>query len=428
MRRTRPIDIEAEISSLAPGGHGVAHFATGGERRAVFVPQSAPGDRARLEVDASRRPARGRIRLLLAPGPDRVAPPCPWAAPCGACDWMHLSLDAQRAAHLGHLRAALPAAWRDVPIASFAAPQELGYRMRTRVHVRCARDGRAIVGMHGPRTNEPVEVQRCIVLDGRVEEARRAIAPILTGSRGRGEVQIALGETRLAVFEIQWTGQVADASFARLERALEDGTIGGAQVATSGARRPARVGDPTPWTTGGDGAPLRLAVGGFAQANERMNEQLAAWVAQIVHPWAPRATVELFAGSGNLGVRLARETAHLVCVESNGAACDAARFNLAARGLDARVVEGDAQAYAWKPVTDLVVLDPPRAGARAVAERLRASRVPRVVYVSCDAQTLGRDLAILADAYAPLSIAAFEMFPQTSHVEIVVALERRSGL
>jgi 23S rRNA (uracil1939-C5)-methyltransferase len=240
-------------------------------------------------------------------------------------------------------------------------------------------------------------------------------------------VQIALGQTRLAVFDIQWRGQVADASFGRLDRAVQEGAIGGAQITTSGASRPARIGDPTPWTTGGDGEPLRLAVGGFAQANERMNEELAAWVAQRVHRWAPQATVELFAGSANLSVRLARETARLVCVESSGPACDVARLNLAERHLDVRVVEGDAQAYAWKPATDLVILDPPRTGARAVAERLRASRVRRVVYVSCDAQTLGRDLAILAETYTPVSVATFEMFPQTSHVEIVVALERTSA-
>ena len=79
----------------------------------------------------------------------------------------------------------------------------------------------------------------------------------------------------------------------------------------------------------------------------------------------------------------------------------------------------------WSRSARLVVLDPPRTGARATAERLAASRVAHVVYVSCDAQTLGRDLAILENAYAPVSIQAFEMFPQTSHVEAVVALERR---
>ena len=107
-------------------------------------------------------------------------------------------------------------------------------------------------------------------------------------------------------------------------------------------------------------------------------------------------------------------------------AVDAARDNLAARGLEnARVVEADAEGYAWSKAAKLVVLDPPRTGARAVAERLVASRVAHVVYVSCDAQTLGRDLAILEQGYAATSVAAFEMFPQTSHVEVVVALEKR---
>jgi tRNA/tmRNA/rRNA uracil-C5-methylase (TrmA/RlmC/RlmD family) len=114
-------------------------------------------------------------------------------------------------------------------------------------------------------------------------------------------------------------------------------------------------------------------------------------------------------------------------VESSRDACDAARANLAARGLTARVVEADAASYAWGATTRLVVLDPPRTGARAVAERLAASRVPHVVYVSCDPQTLGRDLAVLAPGYRARSVATFEMFPQTSHVETVVALERARG-
>jgi 23S rRNA (uracil1939-C5)-methyltransferase len=134
--------------------------------------------------------------------------------------------------------------------------------------------------------------------------------------------------------------------------------------------------------------------------------------------------VELYAGAGNLTIALARVLGDLVAVESSRAACDAARKNLAVRGLAARVVEADAASHAWSPATRVLVLDPPRTGARDVAARLAASRVRRVVYVSCDPQTLGRDLALLAPAYALASVDVFEMFPQTSHVETVVALDR----
>src|SRR5277367_69177 len=102
------VEIDASITSLAPGGNGVAIVELDGERRAVFVPHAAPGDRARLEVDPSRRPARGRVLTLVSPGVDRVTPACAWSTRCGGCDWMHLSIEAQARTHVDHLRAALP--------------------------------------------------------------------------------------------------------------------------------------------------------------------------------------------------------------------------------------------------------------------------------------------------------------------------------
>ncbi len=420
------VEVDASISSLAPGGDGVALVELGGERRAVFVPHAAPGDRARLEVDPSRRPARGRVMTLVSPGADRVAPACPWSTRCGGCDWMHVSVEAQERTHVEHLRAALPAAWRKETIASFPAPQALAYRTRARVHVRSLRGGAVVVGMHEARSHEPVEVDACAVLDPALEGARRTLAGLFEGSRGRGEVQLAFGTGRVPVLDVHWDGDLPPRVFARIESTVARGTIAGAQVTMGDATRPARIGDATPWTTGADGAPLRLAPGGFAQAAEAVNAALVLHVADVVRPWRAEKAVELYAGAGNLSVLLAREVGDLACVESNREACDAARDNLTRRRLqNVRVIEADADSYAWTKSVRLVVVDPPRTGARATAERLAASRVPHVVYVSCDTQTLGRDLAILEKGYAPVSLKAFEMFPQTSHVEVVVALERR---
>jgi 23S rRNA (uracil1939-C5)-methyltransferase len=421
-----PLEIDASITSLAPGGDGVAHVELGGERRAVFVPGTAPGDRARLEVDASRRPARGRIVALVSAGADRVSPDCPWSERCGGCDWMHLSVPAQTRTHVEHLRAALPAAWRTTEIASSPAPRPLGYRTRARVHVRSLRSGSVVVGMHEARSHEPVEVETCAVLDPAIEAVRRVLGHVLEGARGHGDVQIGLGPERVPVLDVRWDGDLPPQTYARIEAAVTAGQIAGAQVVLPGATRPARIGDPTPWMTGGDGAPLRLSAGGFAQAAEAVNAELTRHVARLVQPWQTEKAVELYSGAGNLSIVLAREVGDLACVESSREACEAARDNLLARGVrNTRVVEADAGTYAWNKAVRLVVLDPPRTGARAVAERLAASRVAHVVYVSCDAQTLGRDLALLEKSYAPLSITSFEMFPQTSHAEAVVALERR---
>ena len=307
----QPLTIDASITSLAPGGDGVAHVELDGERRAIFVPQTAPGDRARLEVDPSRRPARGRVLALVSAGADRVTPACPWSTRCGGCDWMHLSLEAQSRAHVDHLRAALPPAWRDGPIASSSAPAALGYRTRARVHVRSARGGRVLVGMNEARSHEPVEVETCAVLDPAVEAARRTLAGLLEGARGRGEVRIALGARRIPVLDVRWDGELPPQAYARLEAAITSGALAGAQVTLPAAARPARIGDPTPWMTGADGAPLRLSPGGFAQAGEGVNAALAVHVARVIEPWRVDKAVELYAGAGNLSVLLAREVSDL---------------------------------------------------------------------------------------------------------------------
>lgn len=419
------LSVEASIHSLAPGGEGVAHLDVGGERRAVFVPRSAPGDRARLAVDPRGRPARGRMLELISGGIDRVPLACEWADRCGGCDWMHISLEAQERIHVEHVRSALPSSWRDVRIDSTPAPAGLRVRSRTRVHVRCGRGGHIAVGIHEAGTHSPVEVDECVALEPPIEAARRALSAWFEGASGRADVTIARGQGGRAVLHAVWSGTVPARTFSELERAVDAGLLAGAQVLLQGASRPASVGDPTPWMTGADGSLLRLSPSGFAQANSIANVDLVHHVAGLAAHRGIGLAVELHAGAGNLGILVGPAVGELVCVESDRGCCDAARANFAARGLRVRVVEADADKYAWKAATELVVLDPPRAGARTVAERLAVSRVGRVIYVSCDPQTLGRDLAILEGAYTPTSVRTFEMFPQTSHVETVVALERR---
>jgi 23S rRNA (uracil1939-C5)-methyltransferase len=155
-----------------------------------------------------------------------------------------------------------------------------------------------------------------------------------------------------------------------------------------------------------------------------MNVTLGERVLALSQPEG-RDVLELFAGSGNFTVLLARHAASLVAVESDGRAVGAARVNLVARGLAARLVEGDADAFDIPARIRTVLLDPPRGGAPGTSTRLARSRVRRVAYVSCDVSTLARDVMTLAAGGFHLSgIETFEMFPHTSHVEVLAILER----
>jgi 23S rRNA (uracil1939-C5)-methyltransferase len=421
------VRLTVTLDELAPGGDAVAIAEIAGERRAIFVRGGSPGDRAVVDVDVAKRPARGRIVTVEAAGPERVTPPCRHTESCGGCDWLHIAPSSQAAHHADIVRRALPEGWRTHPITSHAAGRALGYRTRARLHARVS-GGRAIVGMNEAQGSDPVEVDTCVVLDPALDHARALLGPLLEGAHGRGDAQIALGPLgapRKPVLELRWAGPLAPAVYGRIEKAVLSGAWAGARIFADGIPRPATIGDPTPWMRGADGQPLRLPAGGFAQAAEEENVRLAARVAALAKESGAKKILELFAGAGNLTVLFAAQGSAVVGVESDRAACEAARANLLARGLKGKIVEADAEEHAIAPGTDLVVLDPPRTGARKASATIAASKVKHVLYVSCDPQTLGRDLALLEPRFGVKAIETFEMFPGTSHVETVVLLARR---
>jgi 23S rRNA (uracil1939-C5)-methyltransferase len=275
-----------------------------------------------------------------------------------------------------------------------------------------------------------VEVARCLVLHPELDRARLALSPLLEGAHGRGEAQIAFGVAERPVLELRWRGKLAPATFSRLEDGVKAGSWAGARVFEGEVSRPAVFGDPSPWTVAADAQPLRLAPGGFAQASDGANAQLGERLLALALRFAaPRlgAVVELFAGAGNFTVLLARHAGRVVAVESSEPACEALRQNLAARDLRAKVAFGLAEEHATSRATHLVVLDPPRTGAKLVAERLVRERPRVVAYVSCDVPTLARDLRILAPAYDPAALESFAMFPHTPHSETLAVLTRKEG-
>jgi len=422
--------LEADVitsDAMAPSGEAVAHAEIDGERRALLVRGGAPHESLHVAFDPSERPAHAEIVAIASPSEDRVQAPCEFTHACGGCDWMHLAHIAQRAQHLRLAEAVARGAAADssAPKITFHdAPRDLACRARARFHAQGER-GALRVGYFAPRSRDLVLVDRCIVLDPRVDEARGEIARVLgPGARGDGEISIALGTSR-AVVDVTWSRDLPPDAFARADESVRSGKLDGVRVTCGQARRPAVFGDPTPWIAGADGAPLELAPGGFSQAHEGVNAELAAHVDASAKD--AKKIVELYAGAGNLTVMLARGGRDVRAIESNEPACEAARRNLASRALVARVTCADAARFEIPNGTDCVVLDPPRTGARdACAALAKGPRsVARVVYVSCDRMTLARDLEILAPRFSLARLDVFDMFPHTSHAEIVAVLDRK---
>lgn len=424
--RPREAKHELRIEGLAAGGSAIARLPDG---RVVFVERGAPGDLVEVVIDERSAPVRGRIARITEAGAGRVEPTCPHVKACGGCDWMHLSVPAQERAHVAIVRSVLTRATGQAELPSIrvhAAPEPLRYRTRARLFLRAERTG-VRLGYRAEGSHELVAIESCAVLAPALAPVLAELPEVLQGSLGQGDAQVALGQGGRRVVDLEWRGELSSRAFSELDRMVAEGRWAGARVRLEAATVPATFGDPRSWMDGPDAAPLVFAPGTFAQPSEAGAQLLARRTAALAQPATgrPKRIVELFAGSGTLSVLLARGAESFLGIESDPRAAEAARHNLRARELFGKITIGDADAFPIPKGTEVVVLDPPRTGARGASRAIAASRARVVVYVSCDPPTLARDLAILMrSGWTIAEIETLELFPQTSHVETLVRLVR----
>ena len=383
--------VEVSIERILPGGLGLAHA----DGQTILVALAAPDDHLRVRVERVRGGVVFASLLeIIRPSPVRVEPPCPYFGRCGGCDFQQLSYEAQLAAKVEIIRDCLRRIARleapsDIPI----TPSPLDWRYRSRASWQ-----------HDPLTHRlgyfergshrVCDVVECPVLVPRLQE-------MLSQLRER------MRDGRLAPDTEEFQAVAGDDG-ASLAPPLDAGeTL--ETTRTIGAYR------------------YRFSADGFFQINHELLAHLIN--AALAHAHGHTA-IDLYCGAGLFTLPLAARFTRVLGVESNAAAIRYARRNLSDAGLTnadtacARVgdwLRENAERHA--PV-DYLLLDPPRAGAEEGAvEGILSLRPRHVAYVSCDPATLARDLKELtAGGYNLDSVSAFDMFPQTHHVETVAHL------
>ncbi|MGY1814866.1 class I SAM-dependent RNA methyltransferase [Blastococcus sp. SYSU D00820] len=407
-------EFEVEVGPVAHGGHCVARH----EGRVVFVRHSLPGERVVVRVTEDRHAGfcRADAVAVLVASPERVERPCPYSGPgrCGGCDWQHVTPVEQHRLKAAVVReqltrlGGLPA---DDPVLRDLVVEELpGGPLRWRSRARFAVDRSGVPGLRRHRSHDVVPLDDCPIT---VEPAAAAV--LSRRWPGAGAVDVAVDATgTVTTTRLDRRGVPTST---RVLRAGEE--VPGEPVA-----RAARSAGGRDWEVEGTG---------FWQVHPAAADALVAAVAGFAGVRAGETVLDLYAGAGLFGGALAPaagESGRVVCVESDEAACAAAEANLA--GLPQAEVwqgevdaEGLAELLAELPsAPDVVVLDPPRAGAGAAVSRVLAGSGARaVVYVACDPASLGRDVAAFAAAgWRPAGLRAFDAFPMTAHVECVALL------
>jgi 23S rRNA (uracil1939-C5)-methyltransferase len=417
----RAVDV-VRVERVVTGGRGLVRL--GEEIR--FVDGALPGELVEVEWDPQSKRAARLVVLEASAG--RRESPCPWARSCGGCDFLHVDEATQTAMRVAIVREQLQHAMRtDVDVESVPASTATRYRTRARLHLE-VRGGRTTVGYFAPRSKSIVSVDSCLVLADGLLGAARAVAEAWRSAvvASSAELSVAFGAGGRPVVDVVAAQDPPTGAMAHLAN-LIGGSLAGVSLRLPGAAKPIRLGDPRPVQKGLDGRPMVLASGGFGQPSDEGALTLAKLVVELAAP-TDRTVLELHAGSGTFSVGLAALAKDFASIEENADAVECARGNLATRGLRGRLRVGDAETANIPSGLDVVVLDPPRQGAKLASPNIARARPKRVVYVSCDPATLARDLQPFRDAgYGIERALAVDLFPQTSHVETVVALRRPRG-
>ena len=423
-------EYEVEVGQVAHGGHCVARTDEG---QVLFVRHALPGERVVARVTEGEEGARflraDAVRVLTA-SKDRVEAPCPYSGPgrCGGCDWQHAAPGAQR-----RLKAAVIA--EQLARLAGLTPQQAGWdgtvapapgdkvakgevpAWRTRVQYAVDDEGRA--GLRRHRSHEVEVVDRCLIAAPEVTElgveAREwpQIATVeaiaATGSSDRQVILTPRPGGRLPIVELD--RPVSVQRIGERDHAVHR-VHGRAFVRERAAGRTWRVGD-----------------GGFWQVHPKAADLLVEAVMQGLMPRKGDMALDLYCGVGLFAGALAErvgERGAVLGIESGKRAVEDARHNL--QDLDrVRIEQGKVEQVLPRTgisEVDLVVLDPPRAGAgRATVRHISSLDPRRIAYVACDPAALARDLAWFAEeGYRPVTLRAFDLFPLTHHVECVAIL------
>ncbi|MFF9195916.1 class I SAM-dependent RNA methyltransferase [Streptomyces sp. NPDC014779] len=424
-------EYEVEVGPVAHGGHCIARTEGG---RVLFVRHALPGERVRARVtegEETSRFLRADAVEVLEASKDRIEAPCPFSGPgkCGGCDWQHAKPGAQRrlkgevvAEQLKRLAGLTPeeAGWDGtvVPAEGDKLPAGQVPQWRTRVQYAVDAEGRA--GLRKHRSHEVEVIDHCMIaaegvselgIERRSWEGMASIEAVAaTGSQDRQVILTPRPGARLPLVEL-------DKPVSVLRVHEGDGSVHRVHGRPFVRER-------------ADDRTYRVGNGGFWQVHPKAADTLVRAVMQGLLPRKGETALDLYCGVGLFAGALADrlgENGAVLGIESGKRAVEDARHNLADFPR-VRIEQGKVESVLPRTgitEVDLIVLDPPRAGAgKQTVHHLTDLGARRIAYVACDPAALARDLAYFRDGgYRVRTLRVFDLFPMTHHVECVAILE-----
>jgi len=440
---------EAEITDYTAEGQGVAHI----EGCAVFIPNAIAGEKCTVRIEkAGKNWAAGNITEILTKSPHRVQRRCPISASCGGCDFWHMDYQEETRLKAQRVRQCLNRLGGEAleAVDILSAPTCLGYRNKAQYPVS-SQKGRVFAGFFKAGTHSVVENRRCLILPEETDRVKDIVIDYVNQNRisaydetthtgllrhiyvrrggvsGQVLVCLVVNGRRLPKAEQLIEKLQAVPGFTTLVLSVntkKGNTVLGDEFIT--LHGPGYIQDTL------CGLDFRLSARSFYQVNHHQAQRLYEAAIEQAGIAKTDTVLDLYCGVGTITLCMARAAGRVIGVEVVEAAVRDARENARRNGItNAEFFCGDAgqaalelEAQGIRP--DVVVVDPPRKGLNAPCiEALSRMSPRRIVYVSCDPATLGRDLALLKQrGYVLQNALAADLFPRCAHVESILCLEK----
>lgn len=419
-----------QIESVAFRGYGVARI----KGKVVFIPYTVTGDQAWVEVfEEKKNYSMGRLIQMIKPSALRVDPPCPFFGKCGGCQWQHIDYLIQCKLKKEILEGILNrlGGLKETPsIRVIPSPQSFGYRIRTQLKAK----GKAL-GYFEERSHQIVGVQECQIVHPLINQMISFIRKMFLPFSRMEEIEINVSPEEGNGVLIFHSLSLERKTEKVLGDLLQNHTLfKGIVIAKK--ERLNLFGDPTlnftiPLSQAREKRNLkfRISPGSFFQINLEQNQTLIQTVLQFSEVNKEDRVLDLYAGVGNLTLPLAVGAREVLGIEENKMAMEDACFNSEKNGIrNCEFIQGrveDILRHWRREKPDIVVLDPPRTGCKAVLDQVVKLKPKKIIYVSCDPTTFSRDLHLFSEGgYFLQHLCLIDMFPQTYHMEVIGLLQR----
>ena len=438
-----------EITGYTAEGLGVARI--GGQ--VVFVHGGVRGESCTVQLlKVQKQVAFARVRQVLTPAPGRQAPDCPHYPACGGCAFRHVTYEEELEAKRQRVEDALRRiGGADIAVPEILpSPQVLHYRNKSQFPV--GRDG--TIGFYRARSHDVIPAADCLLQHPAANCIAEALGAYMQTFKvpgydertGEGLIRHLYVRTSAAGKALACVVAAGDAlphedRLADAVRRAWPDTVG---VVLNSNKRQTNVilGEKYRTLWGMDrledtlcGLRFSLSIPSFYQVNRDQAQRLYGLAIRMAGLTGRETVLDLYCGTGTITLAMAGQAGRAIGAEIVAPAIEDARRNAAANGItNAEFSCGDAGEIAEKLAAedlrpDVICVDPPRKGlGEDVIAAIDRMAPKRVVYVSCDPATLGRDVKRFAGVgYMLREAVAVDMFPRTAHVETAVSLERQGG-